>query len=336
MKKVLYLIIVLVICVSFSGCKEKNRYEAIDTTTTTEEIGNMSQDICVAANNDYIFFMADVGKIFKMNLADGGVTTLCDNPTCLHLGDCASANKTRIQTCGDKVFAAGNFEEIIGDTVVYSSFGEIVNGEYNKILEKNKLIYLPSLTNNMILSESGNEITLTDINTKKTKKRYPFNYALYLRQLYCYDGVIYFVNGLGNLYSIDLSTDKISQIYAGKINHTIVKNHNIYFIDERDKSLNGMKDNGTEKKIIIKDCSAYNLSEHNIYYSRNNETGVFKADLNGDNEEKICDLDQIISIHIFEKQNKLVCSNYEKCYIGNMDGSNMAEPKLPEMIQSDK
>ena len=322
----------MVMCM-LTACIKDDTYNDINTVLQTNDIGNLKEGL-VSADNEYLyFFHGTTGKIYKMNIETGKITFLCDNPTCTHTSDCPSMNKSFLQTDDNHLFALGNYEVENGSDIVYSSFGEIKDGEYIKILEKNTGLLLPTITNGRLLCCIDNKITLIDLNTKKTLKEFKYDYALSLLELYCVDDTIYFVNGLGILNSIGIESGKKQQLTDTKVCQTLVCGEYIYYIDDKNSLFRMKKDKTTE--LITENCQTLNILNDTLYVSYTVDVGVYTMDLDGKNKIRIFDKDSIINIYLFEQQNIMVCSNYEKCYIGKLDGTEMIEPKVPETIDYD-
>lgn len=281
----------------------------------TSSIGNLSQGALVTADNEYVYFSQLY--TYKENLKNGEVTFLCNNPTCIHDIDCASANKKRLQIYSGQLYASGNAELKSGNIIEYSSFGKIVDGEYQKIVEKNANIMLPTIIDNVLLCEIDNNIQLIDLTTKKVLKNFKYDYALYLNELFKWKNDIYFVNGIGTLNRISLESGKTEQITNKKVKIALPTDQYMYFTSNKDE-LFRMGNDG-KLQLITEKCATYNIAGDKLYVAYNNKEGAYIMDLDGKNQRQIFNEDSIVSIYIFENQKKIVLSGYEKSYMGTMD-----------------
>lgn len=75
------------------------------------------------------------------------------------------------------------------------------------------------------------------------------------------------------------------------------------------------KEDGTDKKMILEDLSAFNIKDNTIYYSKYKK-GLFKCNLDGKNIMKISD-DDTYSINLVEN-----------CIYYYMGGNNIIKMKL--------
>lgn len=332
MKTKIFLLYFVIMCI-LTACAKPDSYDGINTASHINEIGNLKYGL-ISADNEYLYFLAGRrGNIYKMNIETGKVTFLCDDPTCNHTLDCPSVCKTSLQTDGKRLFAQGNHEIENGSEIVYASFGEIKDGKYIKILEKNTGILLPTITDGRLLCCIDNKISLIDLNTKKTIKEFEYDYALSLLELYCVDNTIYFVNGLGLFNSIDIETGEKQQLINTKVRKTLVCGEDIYYIDDKNLLFRRKKDKTME--LITENCQTFNIVDNTLYVSYTVDMGVFTMDLDGRNKNKIFDKDIVLYIQLFKEQNMMVCSNYENFYIGKLNGTEMIEPEVPEPIDYD-
>ena len=330
-------IVVALILVIFFGTfifmyiNKNDNYRDITTVQTYQDMGNLSQEAPATLYGNYIYYRGKEGKVYKYNVENGKVTFVCKDPTCPHESDCPSVNKYSLQSSGGKLFAKGNFETDVS-TVVYSSFGEIIDGSYKKIIEKDSMITYPSIVGNKILAEINNSIVLIDINSGKTLKKYDFDQALSLYQLLMYKDDIYFINGLNILNKIDTKNGKTTKVSDKKVKKIIIVKDTIYFIAAERNQLSSMDIDGKNIKQIKPGVRTFNILDDNIYYSKYSVKGVFCLNLKDGKERKLADFEEIGSICIFADSNKLLMSNYEHNYISNTDGTQSKELINPDTI----
>lgn len=331
-KIVVALILVIFLCtIVFMYIDKNNNYRNITTVQNYEDIGNLGQEYPAALCGNYIYYCRKGGIVYKYNVENGKVTFGCKDPTCPHESDCPSINKYSLQSYGARLFAKGNFETDVS-TVVYSSFGEIEDGSYKKIIEKDSMITYPSIVNNKILAEINNSIVLIDINSGKTLKKYDFDQALSLHQLLMYEDDIYFINGLNILNKIDIKTGKTTRVSDKKVKKIIIVKDTIYFIATEKNQLSSMDIDGKNIKQINSGVRTFNILDDNVYYSKYSVNGVFCLNLKDSTEKKLSDFEEIDSICIFADNNKLLMSSYEHNYISNTDGTQSEELINPEAI----
>lgn len=336
MKKYKYTLSIILICCICSVVtifiKNNDTYIDVSTVLNYTDIGNISQEMPAVSLKSHIFYSGKGGVMYQYNLKKNKITFICNDPTCPHTEDCASINKYMIQSDGKTIFARGNFETANASTIVYSSFGEIIDGKYQKLIEEDGMISYPSIINNRVLAEVNNKIVLMDINSGEVVKEYSFKQALSLQQLCFYENTIYYINGLGILYKIDIDTDKINQVLNRKVRKIIPVNDKIYYLAESKNEIGCVNKDGSENKVISTGIKTFNIFGGEIYYSKISSDGVFCTNIEKGTHKKILEWEDINSICIFKEEKKILCSSYENNYVSDLDGSNAKELINPERI----
>lgn len=313
----------LIICSLLNGCgKQEKKQEYLDIEQEQKkmqqnkldaQIDNMDEDD-KAYNTMSDGFTTDGQYLYgldkkKLNLKNGRMQYLCSIPGCQHdinvSPDCLSVKKMYSAVYTKKgIFClqsgtstlkqgsadAGKLWKYLDGKIslVYENTFYTDYEEKNYPDAKNSINFLLAWKNKVFLV-GGTFYREYDLDTKTISDAIVIS-DTGIMGMCVTDKYIYYYNNIYELYRYDKKTKEKNKI-ADKVAYVTYQNQKIYYVCYEDEIpfLYDMKEDGTEKRKLIKDCWVNcSITDKAIYYQAYcSDYETYVSDLNGENVKQI-------------------------------------------------
>jgi uncharacterized Zn finger protein len=268
-KKTIILLIILIVAVIIVVSivsKHKN-------IVTEEYLGNISNLGLVVENENYTFYNKYEDGIVKIK---GDTEYKITNETAYSM-----------QMLGDNIYYLGNSDDgnLYIKRVKTNGDGKEIIKEVQTSLSK---FYIAN--DEIYYAPNGSKKGISKISIETKEETQIFSATV--KDFEVINEKLYYTDNLGILYKSNLDGTNVETLLSDEITEFQVYNGWIYYYNESDNTLNKLKIDGSEKKVITDKLKSFtfNICKNKIYFYDPDERTICSMNLDGSNIKTIIEI----------------------------------------------